>query len=213
MLKQTEHISRKMTQNIYRAFDFAKVMGTPLNQSVILQLRETHAQAATTIFDRIRHKYRDWLSHHSRKALKRYSPAYVYTFEAKGNPHVNWALYVPPELLPEFATKLPKWIAKVQGELGDFDLHRSPIDPSKAYKSLADYILKGCDPAFIEHFHLQLCFALNGPQGTFWGKRAGVSPSLNKTARDAAGYDARRRRLRRSVNDNHRLPETARKAI
>jgi len=97
----------------------------------------------------------------------------------------------------EFMSKLPKWIAKVQGPLSPFDLDVSSVKASAgdAYKALANYVAKGCDPAYLTHFHLTALHAAHGPQGTFWGKRAGVSPSLNKGARDASGYNARRRRV------------------
>jgi hypothetical protein len=187
-------ISRKMTQNIFRAFDFARACGVPFNLYVTLHIHETDAQAAATVFERIRHKYRDWLSYRARALGQTLAPMYAYSFEAPGNPHVNWVLSIPPELLDAFRSKLPRWIGKVQGPLDRFDLRVAAINPA-AYKQMANYLVKGCDPAFLQHFHLNDFFALHGPQGTFWGKRAGVSPSFNKSARAAAGYDARRRRL------------------
>jgi hypothetical protein len=96
--------------------------------------------------------------------------------------------------IDEFLRKLPQWVGKVQPHR-DYDLHIKQPKPDDAYKSLANYICKGCEPAFIDHFHLTELHTQYGGQGTFWGKRAGVSPSLNKTARDTVGYDAKRRRL------------------
>ena len=198
MQRATAHISRKMTQNIFRAFDFAKVRDVPLNKYVVLHLHETSALSAATIFERIRHKYRDWLAYRARKLGYVLPPMYVFSFEAPGSPHVNWVLRVPPRLEREFMAKLPKWIAKVQGQLAPFDLDVSDVKPTAgdAYKALANYVAKGCDPAYLAHFHLTGLHAQHGPQGMFWGKRAGVSPALNKSARDTAGYDAKRRRLR-----------------
>lgn len=201
MQKHSTYISRKLTQNIFRAFDFARAQDMPLNQYVVIQLRETPAQSAASIFERIRHKYRDWLAYHSRKLGSRLPPMYVFTFEAPGSPHVNWVLRVPPRLLAEFKKKLPKWMAKVQGPLGPFDLNISDVKAARGdgYKSLANYIAKGCDPAFIAHFHLTSVHTQYGPQGTFWGKRAGVSPALNKSARSTVGYVDKRRHLPQSA--------------
>ena len=195
MLHKSEHISVKMVQNVFRAFDYAKTVGVPLNVTIVLHLHETDAQAASTIFKRIRHKYRDWLIYACKAAGNvRLPPMYVYSFEAPNNPHVNWALYVPPALLAEFLQKLPGWATKVQGSLGPFDINVERIDMT-GYKSLANYMVKGCDPAFIDHFHLRSLYNTHGPQGEFYGQRAGVSPSFNKTARKTAGYDAKRRRI------------------
>lgn len=194
MLRKSEHISVKLVQNAFRAFDYALVTGVPLNVIVVLHLHETEAQSAATIFRKIRHKYRDWLVYACKAAGIRLAPMYVYSFEAPGSPHVNWALYVPPALTNEFFEKLSGWVAKVQGPLGPYDLRAEGIDMS-GYKSLANYMMKGCDPAYIDHFHLRALYNEHGPQGAFYGQRAGVSPAFNKTARKVAGYDAKRRRI------------------
>ena len=195
MLRETKHISRKMVQNVLRAFDFARSSSIPLNVYVVINLRDTDTLGAATAFEHIRHKYRDWLAYHSRKLGVRLPPQYVFSFEAPGNPHVNWVLRVPPRLMAEFQRKLPLWIAKVLGPAGPHDLHAQLLNPDGAYKALANYICKGCDPAFIEHFYLKDLHDEHGAQGPFWGKRAGVSPSLNKSARDAVGYNPKRRTL------------------
>ncbi|WP_240535573.1 hypothetical protein [Bradyrhizobium sp. STM 3809] len=183
-----------MVQNIMRAFDYARARGIPFNVYAVINLIETDAHAAATIFEAIRHKYRDWLNYRARKLGVKLPPMYAFTFEAPGNPHVNWVLRVPPSLRAEFLQKLPKWIGKTQ-QSRPHDLNVQLIEPGGPYKSLANYICKGCDPAFIEHFHLTALHDQHGDQGEFWGKRAGVSPSLNRSARDAAGYDAKRRRF------------------
>jgi hypothetical protein len=199
MLRKSEYIGRKQTQNVFRAFDYSKVIGVPLNTLAVLQLRETSAQSPATIFRRLRHKYRDWQTYLVRLTGSPSPPRYVYTFEAPGNPHVNWALHIRSEFQEEFFEKLPKWVAKVQGPLGPYDLRAARLD-QEGYKSLANYFLKGCDQTYIDHFHLRDLYDQHGPQGVFYGQRAGVSPSLNKTARDTAGYDAKRRRISPSTN-------------
>jgi len=196
MQTYSEYISRKVSQNILRAFDYAKVIGIPLNTYVVINIRETDAVAAATAFQRIRHKYRDWLSRKAKQLGTRLPPKYVFSFEAPTHPHVNWVLRVPPQLQEEFTAKLPKWIAKVQGPLRPFDLRLRELEVGGAYKALANYVIKGCDPAYIDHFHLRAIHQTHGPQGAFWGRRAAVSAALNKTARDARGYDAKRRRLK-----------------
>lgn len=204
MLRETTHISRKLVQNIFRAFDYARARDIPLNLYVVINLIETDAQSAASLFEAIRHKYRDWLSYHSRKIDERIPPMYVFTCEALSSPHVNWVLRVPPFLLDEFERKLPKWIAKVQA-VRPFDLHFQRLERGGPYKSLANYVCKGCDPTFIDHFHLSDLREKNGDQGTFWGKRAGVSPSLNKSMRDAYGYNPRRRSLTNKASSRPKI--------
>lgn len=195
MQKCSAYISRKTVQNIFRAFDFAAAARIPFNVYVVINIIETDAKSAATMFELVRHKYRDWLAYKARRLSVWMPPIYVYSFEAPTNPHVNWVLRVPPRYLPEFQKKLPRWIERVQGPLRDFDLSIQIIQPDNGYKTLANYIVKGCHPSFVEHFYLSELHAQHGPQGEFFGKRAGVSPSLNKSARAAAGYDPRSRRL------------------
>lgn len=194
MLRETHHISRKMVQNIMHAFNYARACGIPLNVYTTINLNETDAHASAAIFEMIRHKYRDWLSYRARKLGVRIPPMYAFTFEAPAQPHVNWVLRVPPSMLGDFERKLPGWTVKVQA-MRPYDLDVQRIDPDRAYKALANYICKGCDPAYIEHFYLTDLQTAHGDQGAFWGKRAGVSPALNKTAREAARYNAKRRQL------------------
>jgi hypothetical protein len=194
MLRQNQHISRKLVQNIMRAFDFARTRDMPLNIHAVINLIETDAHVAATLFEMIRHKYRDWLSYRTRHIDGHIPPMYVFTFEADPAPHVNWVLRVPPFLLDEFEQKLTTWVAKVQ-TLRPHDINVQRLERGGPYKSLANYICKGCHPAFIDHFHLTDLHAKHGEQGHFWGRRAGVSPSLNKTMRDVYGYNPRRRTI------------------
>ncbi|MGJ5009397.1 hypothetical protein ACQR05_16630 [Bradyrhizobium oligotrophicum] len=204
-LRRTTDLNPNMVQNIFRAFDFAKAGGAPLNVYAVINLRDLPEQSAATAFERIRHKYRDWLAYHSRKLGVRLPPMYVFTFEAPGVPHVNWVLRVPPRLQAEFFRKLPKWVERVQGRLQPFDIDARRIE-ERGYKSLANYISKGCNPRYIRHFYLTDLHNNHGHQGEFWGKRAGVSPALNKSARKAVNYDHKRRRLP-DDSPTHPLPD------
>lgn len=88
---------------------------------------------------------------------------------------------------------LPRWIERVQGPLTPFTYREKPIRASHA-KRLAKYLVKGTEPAFLEHFFLREMHDEHGPQGEIWGKRAGVSPALGHTVRRAAAFRPRRRR-------------------
>lgn len=189
--RPSDHITRKVTQSILRAFDFAAELGRPLNVYVVVHLRETSSASAATIFDRLRHKFRDWLTYKRQKAGNTVPPpAYAYTMEnPTGSPHVNWVLHVPVAFRKEFERKLPVWVSKLQDvNVSDIDIQSVNEDTAK---SLAKYIVKGTDEEFVEHFYLTAVYA---PQGRIHGKRAGTSPSIGKARRDAVGFRPRRRR-------------------
>lgn len=193
----TNHINRRVTQSIFRAFDFSRSTGRPLNRYIVINLNETDAACAATLFERIRHKFRDWLNYHNRQSGAPVAPAYVYAFENPegGRPHVNWAIHVPDHLLADFLRKLPRWIERVQGSLTPFTYHEQAIDQAYA-KRLAKYLVKGTEPAFLEHFYLRELHEEHGPQGEVWGKRAGVSPSLGHVVRRSASFRPQRGRRR-----------------
>lgn len=183
-------INRRVTQSIFRAFDFGASIDMPPNRYVVINLRERPEAAAATIFQRVRHKFCDWLNYRRRQGHDMPPPAYVFAFENTGSlPHVNWVLHVPNGFRAEFERKLPGWVRKAQGACGPFDVRCKPVTHTP--KSLAKYIVKGTDPAFVDHFYLS---AVHAPQGIVYGKRAGVSPALGKTARAQAGFRPGRRR-------------------
>jgi hypothetical protein len=120
----------------------------------------------------------------------------IYSFENQdGLVHVNWMVHIPSELQLEFQKKLRGWQKKVQGHCGPFDIDIQPIEQAYA-KKLAKYVVKGTDPAFVEHFYLE---GVASDQGEIPGKRAGVSPYIGPTARRAAGFKKPRRQFTTSA--------------
>ena len=189
--RETIHINHRITQSGFRGFDYARATGRRLTTYVVLHLRDDAAHHPVRTFERVRHKFRDWLAHKAKTTGHRTSPIYVYTFEnPDGAVHVNWALHVPPNLAVEFERKLPVWVRRAQGPVGPHDLHVQPIREDR-YKSLANYMFKGTDARFVEHFHLQ---RVHAPQGKVHGKRAGISQSIGRRARKTAAFHPGRRR-------------------
>jgi hypothetical protein len=192
MLRETEHINRRVTQSAFRAFDYAKVAGPRLNTYVVINIRDTAERGATTAFEKIRHKFRDWLGRRAKLAGADVPPIYVFAFEnPNGLIHVNWAVHIPEKLATEFSAKLPKWVEKVQGKVEPFDIDIQPVE-SNYDKRLAKYIFKGTDPHFVTHFHLQ---DIHEPQGKIWGRRAAVSQAIGIRARKKAGFKPVRRSI------------------
>ena len=189
----SEHINRRVTQSIFDAIEFAVERATPLNRYVVINLHESDQETAATLFEAIRHKFRDWLNYRTRKPGPPARPAYIYAIENSGerpHPHVNWLVHVPNHLLKEFDRKLPQWVKKVQGDVGPFDISCEATIETHV-KRLAKYIVKGTDPLYVDHFHLR---EMAEPQGMVWGRRAGVSPSIGREARRVAVFKRRKRR-------------------
>ena len=190
--KATTHINRRVTQSIFRAFDYATAIGIPLTLYVVINLHEASDKSASAIFADIRHRFRDWLYYLRKKGRgDAPRPAYIYALENPNDlhPHANWAIHIPPELEAEFRRKLGQWVARAQSVCGPHDCHVQPINQDYA-KKLAKYIVKATDPAFITHFHLGNEAV---DQGTIYGKRAGVSPSLGHAVRREANFRPQRR--------------------
>jgi hypothetical protein len=191
--RHSASISRAVTQSVFDAFRYAAASGTPLNTYAVINLRNQAGEEATRIFEAIRHKYRDWLTHLRKTGRTSVVPTYVFAFENPGEvPHVNWVVHIPLGLEDEFANKLPRWVEKSQGEIGKFDVHIQGVSLEKtAY--LAKYILKGTQETHIDHFYLSVVY--DGPQGSIWGKRAGSSPSIGKSARQKAGFNRKKHKV------------------
>lgn len=190
--RPSAHINRRVTQAIFRAFDFATARGTPFNRYVVIHLHERPDAVAATLFEEIRHKFRDWMNYATRNQVSGPArPIYAYTLECPdGAAHVNWVIHVPPALLAAFERKLEQWVRKVQGNVGPHDINVQPITGNA--KSLAKYLVKGTDPYFIDHFYLG---SVHKPQGEVFGKRAGFSPALGPAARLKARFNAKKRRF------------------
>ena len=86
--------------------------------------------------------------------------------------------------------KCERWVRRAQGDIRQFDLLASNVD-IQTDKSLAKYVIKGVDQRYIAYFHMQSYAA---PQGRIWGRRAGTSPSISRTARNKAGFFPKRDR-------------------
>lgn len=188
--RHSASISRAVTQSVFDAFRYAAASGTPLNTYAVINLRNQAGEDATRVFEAIRHKYRDWLMHLRKTGRANIPPTYVFAFENPGEvPHVNWVVHIPRGLEAEFSNKLPRWVEKSQGGIGNFDVNIQDVNLERtAY--LAKYILKGTQETHIDHFYLNVVY--DGPQGSIWGKRAGSSPSIGRSAREKAGFNRKK---------------------
>lgn len=188
----TDHISRHTAENICHAFDYAKFIGKPLNTYIVINLRELpDSLSPASAFEAIRQKYRCWLKNREKTGKTSTETVYVYSHENPGDmPHVNWVVHMPAKIEKEFRAKLDQWMSKVLGGIGRYDLDIQIVDPHTD-KTLAKYIIKGRDTAYVDYLHLQ---DVAKPQGRVWGRRATPSPSIGRTARKRAEFVPKRDR-------------------
>lgn len=199
----TDVLNRHPAENICHAFDFAKFIGRPLNNYVVINFDDTAALYGGTTFRKVVHKFRDWFNRRTKQLYGNcLPPAFIYSLEnPNGQVHANWVVNVPPELQAEFEKKHRRWVRKAQGDIRRYDVAIFKVDPHTD-KSLAKYVIKGIDGNFISYLHMQ---EYASPQGRIWGRRAGVSPSISRTARNKAGFVAKQHRhqwKRRAANDD-----------
>lgn len=188
MTNKSTHISRHGAENLLHGFDYAKCAGYPLNTQVVIVLRDRLDACADTLFKRILRKYRGWF----RRVQIRYGripipPLHTNTKESpEGHTHVNWTLHIPEYLREEFERKLLQWVGKVQ-EVQASDVFVAKI-AKDTEKNVANYMIKGIDPTYIDYLHLQRIAA---NQGEYHGRRSSVSVAISRGARKDAGFRAK----------------------
>lgn len=187
----TAVLARRSAEALLHAVRFASESETPLNTFITINLNVLGIASveATTFFQRLREKIaRAW-------AYKRanHMPALgplrdCHTHENPGGnmPHVHWLISIPLNYRAEFLSGLEKRLVKMTNvaELGNALHVQSIATPG----TLAKYLVKGVDPCFKDYFHL----AKVTDEGRVLGRRMGVSRSLGRAARAAAGWKRRR---------------------
>ena len=183
-MAESFYITQRKAQNIYNAFDYAEFKGERLSHFIVINLDVDPEQNDHCQFRKIRDSYADWRRNWIRKLRPKNVPSfggrYVFTLEnpSGDNLHVNWVLYIPDLLRWDFNNKLENWVRDVVRNYGRHTIESRLINPD-AYKSTANYILKGVHPDDANNFYIQhLC----APQGSIHGQRAGFSNSLGPRA-------------------------------
>ncbi len=206
-MPQTFYITARKAQKIYNAVDYAEYKGERLSHFIVINLDIDVTQNDHNQFRTIRNYHtawrRSWIRRLRAIGAPEFGSNYVYSLEnPRGdNLHVNWMVYVPNLLRINFQHNLEQWI---QATVNNFDNARtfscSLINP-EAYKSTANYMLKGLHPDDAAKYYISNICA---PQGLINGQRAGFSNNLGPSAiRGDDGFDAteyrqaRRRRYRK----------------
>lgn len=178
--------------NVFRAFDYSKYIGIPLNTFVTIKFIDNNEETARHVFRTIRNYITRWLKRISIKTKTDIKPTWVYVFENPyGHLHVHWCINVPTDLGKTFEEKVRKLLQTHQNcPIQDNQLNFQSVNPYED-KCLANYLCKGVRPAFIPFFHLQM---VAGPQGYIEGNRSGVSNSIGPTAIAKARFVAQEQR-------------------
>lgn len=175
--------------NIFRAVDFSKYLGLPLNNLVTITFDNQSKHHSNIVFSKIRTSINRWLKRAGEKNQKyKHKPAWVFAFESKPTRlHVHWMIHINKDLNQTFITKVSKLLEKHQGfalKTGQLDFQ--PVNPFED-KTIANYICKGIHPKFVSFFHLQKRASFQGFIG--W-QRARVSQCLGPTAIKKLSFNA-----------------------
>ncbi len=176
--------------NIYRAFDFSKYLGFPLNTYVMINLIYGDQFLKRYIFNNLRKKVNRWIKReYNKRNMPEVKPIWVYVFENPNNNfHVHWLLYIHKNIQDDFNEYVKKQLLKLQ--IMDLKPNQLDIRSVNPYtdKILANYLCKGTRHDYIDFFHLQNYAT---PQGYIEKQRTRVSQALGKTARKNACFDAK----------------------
>lgn len=174
--------------NIFRAVDYAKYIGTPLNNFVTITFAGKCQIAGRYVFHKIRESINRWLKRISSKEGQVIPPTWVFVFENPNDHfHVHWLIHIPNRHIDTFRKKVEKLLVRHQGcPLQANQLDFQDVNPYED-KTLANYLNKGIRPDAINFFHL-------GPraayQGYIVGQRARVSKNLGPKVIKLSGFNA-----------------------
>jgi hypothetical protein len=194
-------IGRKPASNLWHAFNFAAEISRPLTLFVTLNfsLTDCPPELATAKFRLIVETFTRWWRRPSRRDRLGQPGAFAYVWVAEnggGQAGIHWVLHMPAGRRADFAARLAQWMATNAGSV-----QPGAIDVRDAYSppGLRRYLLKGCDPNYAAFCKIDF-----EAQGVVHGKRSGVSRSLQRAARDSAGY-----RINRTYRSRVMRPEAS----
>ena len=188
--KCTGKIGHRAAVNALHGIRYSSDLGRPINLSVCINFQTLGVpeEQACGLFKLLRDKVARWWKH--QRAGKGRDVGELLHYYAHANPagsrHVHWQVHVPAAIWDEFQGIVTKRLRAVLGrvDLGDA-LHFAAIGGAGSH---AKYILKGVDPDYAAHLHIE---AAN--EGLVTGRRTGVSRAMSKAARKAGGWVRKRR--------------------
>lgn len=200
----TSSIGPKQAARVFHAVRFATSIGRPLNLLVTIDTStlgikdEDASKFVREVWARLT---RWWAYQRIKKnrQLGEFAAIVVHENPDGGPRHAHWLMHVPEEARDDVERIIRSRIEKLAGLacLGRaVHFHHDVNAPGK----LAKYMLKGVDPDYAAHFHMEAV-----DQGMVLGRRMTVSRSIGYTARERAGW--KRKRSRPGEGPGHpRLP-------
>lgn len=181
----TTSIGPKQAARGFHAVRFATASGKQMNLLATIDLTTLgiNDNDAGTLFRKLWQKTTRWWAYERAKGRQLGSFVAFATHEhPPGGPrHVHWLMHVPPKAANDVQEIISKRLRKMTGIdcLGKA-LHFQPV---RKPGGVAKYMLKGVQPAFASHFHMEAA-----DQGLIVGRRLAVSRSIGATARRNAGW-------------------------
>ncbi len=188
--KSGSHLGPKQVARAFHAVRFAGEAGRSLNTLVTIDITSLGIapEKAGAFFRDIWGRLTRWWAY-QRKKGRPFGPfdAYAVHEHPEGGPrHVHWFMRVPDDAREEVEHTIRQRLEKVTklACLGRA-LHFLSVDRPGG---VAKYTLKGVDPLYAAHFHMEA-----HDQGEVIGRRITISRSIGFAARQRAGWSRKRR--------------------
>jgi hypothetical protein len=184
----TTKVGHKAALNVLHGIRYAREQGTPINTHVTINFTTLgfDEREAGTLFKSLRGRISRWWRYQRACGRASGELACVYCHaNPAGSRHVHWLIHVPAELAPAFRLRVEKLLKKICAvqHLGD----GLAIGPVATPGSLAKYVLRGIDPAYASHLHIE-----PANEGLVTGRRTGAAKGISKAARKRAGWKRKR---------------------
>lgn len=185
----TTAIGPKQAARAFHAVRFANDNGRALNLLITIDLTSLGVSTgeATRTFQNVWSRVSRWWAYQRSKG-RAFGPFDCYAVHENppGGPrHVHWFVRAPAEARAELERVVRARVEKITG-LACLGRAIHFLDVEKP-GGVAKYTLKGIQPAYAAHFHMEAV-----DQGVIDGRRLAVSRSIGATARARAGWSRQR---------------------
>ena len=187
---ETHSIGPKQAARAFHAVRFANDNGRSLNLLVTVDFTTLGIDPdnALRLFQQLWARVSRWWAYRRRQdpTLGTFDCYAVHEHPNSGPRHVHWFLYVPRP----YRAALEKTIIRRMEKLCGFDCMGRAVHFLDVAKpgGVAKYTLKGVDPAYASHFHMDA-----SDQGVITGRRLAISRSIGAAARERVGWKRKRR--------------------
>lgn len=185
----TRGIGPKQAARAFHAVRFANDSGRALNLFITVDFSSLGVapEKAGAFFQRLWQRVGRWWAYQREKG-RPFGPFDCYAVHehpGEGPRHVHWFVRAPDGARAELERTVRSRLEKLTG-LACLGRAVHFLDVAKA-GGVAKYTLKGVQPAYADHFHIQA-----SDQGFIHGRRLAISRSIGAAARKRAGWTRKR---------------------